>query len=157
MTPTSEPKTVHVWLPSRRSLCDRRARPARRYDDLSDEEFEADITEQENAPACGSCLVLVNVLRLQAAIAYDHAEGRVHPPKISDAWTQLRGTRWELEDFAEFLSGVPDRTNFDRFKFAVDPVAVRTGVDNENQKYVRLREWRKSLVTDENEDESPNS
>src|SRR5258705_1737917 len=45
------------------------------------------------APACGSCLVIVDRLRFQAAVILDYSHS-VQPTSPVDAWMQMRGTRW---------------------------------------------------------------
>jgi hypothetical protein len=77
-------KTMHVWLPHGRSLCDRRFRdPAPNTDD-----------DLELVPVCGSCLVLANRLRRQAAVLLT-TQPSVSPSAPREAWAALRGTRWE--------------------------------------------------------------
>jgi hypothetical protein len=105
-TPIGEPKTVHIWMPDGRSLCDRRARPAR--DDwfaMSDAEFEHQVNEQVNAPACGCCLVLAHKLIVKAAVLYEEKTHYVYPAEPTDACAAMTETRWahQLSDLAEAI------------------------------------------------------
>ena len=80
----SETKIMHVWLPHGRSLCDRCfEEPAPGTDD-----------DLELAPACGSCVVLANRLRRQAAVLLT-TQRSVSPSAPREAWAALRDTRWE--------------------------------------------------------------
>ena len=120
-----EPKTHHIWLPDGRSLCDRRALPPN-SPLTSAEERDAHLAEQQQAPACSSCLVLVGRLRREACAILEMTQGRVHPDDPREAWGQLHSTRWEwfvaLDAFLERDDLASIR--FDAVKYAVDEESV---------------------------------
>jgi hypothetical protein len=88
-------KTMHVWMPDGRSLCDRRAQvPTGDVATLSESEFDQLLAGQTNAPACGSCLLLAEYLHADAAVIYKVCGERVDPVKPSEAWGALQDTRW---------------------------------------------------------------
>lgn len=118
-------KMMHVWMPDGRSLCDRRAAPgAVRTPDHVREAIEA--------PACGICLLLVGRLRREAAVILAQTE-RTAPQRASEAWSSLRGTRWEryfdLAAFDEKLDSVDANTRYDAILNAVDPAVVKELAD----------------------------
>lgn len=107
----NEPKTVHVWIHDGRSLCDRRAIPA---EPTNLEEFDASEALTASAPACGSCLLLVESLRQAAALALRTGNG-IWPALPKDAWLALKGTRWEADtdlSGAAFTDSELDRSAF---------------------------------------------
>ena len=61
---------------------------------MSDNEFDELLEETENAPACGSCLLLAEYLRADAAVIYRRRNGNVYPLKPIDGWRELTDTRW---------------------------------------------------------------
>lgn len=96
-----EPKTVHIWMPNRRSLCDRRARSrAPLHDEMNDDQFDAFVRDEVESPVCGACIVVASHIRHEAGplIAQAEAGSRpVFPPKATDAYRSLTDTRWALE------------------------------------------------------------
>lgn len=87
----AEPKTVHVWLPDDRSLCDRRAR----VPDSKDREEElAGLEYTETAPICTACVILLHWLRFDLA-ANEYVHSTFWPLTQEKAWELLRGTRWD--------------------------------------------------------------
>lgn len=113
----NESRTMHVWLPFGRSLCDRGFQePSADSDD-----------DLELAPACGSCLVLANRLRRQAAVLLK-TQPSVSPPLPHEAWAALRGTRWEriIElDYGEDDSEPKSNARFDAVGRAVEQSVLR--------------------------------
>lgn len=87
----ADPKTVHLWLPDNRSLCDRRARPGR---SAGPEEDLASLKVEEAAPVCGACALVLYVLRGDLAVA-ELVQPGFWPDTPAKAWKSLRGTRWE--------------------------------------------------------------
>ena len=83
-------KTRHVWMPNGRSLCDRRVRPQRPCD--KQEAVDA-VQEWLDAPSCGSCIVLVDGLRQQAAIMLHNANG-ILPKTVVASVLELDETVW---------------------------------------------------------------
>lgn len=114
-------------MPDSRSLCDRRSRP-RWPNALSEEEISALLAEDEAAPACGSCLLLVSRIRREAsALLKLHPE--VWPEEPYEAWRNLEGTRWALRlDLGAFAerdrSEINAGTRYDAFTLQVDPKSV---------------------------------
>lgn len=92
----NEPKTLHIWMPDNRSLCDRRARSARKLTDIDDEaEFNAQLNADLDAPVCGACLLTSSHIRLEAAKLLAAAGRRsIYPSIPADAYLSLQGTRW---------------------------------------------------------------
>ncbi|WP_146086908.1 MULTISPECIES: hypothetical protein [unclassified Rathayibacter] len=100
----TSPKTVHVWLPSGRSLCD--------LHDLPDEprgenEIRAARAENAAAPACGSCAVLIAAL-YQDVRRDVAARDAVWPAKIEQAITRLQGTGWDQTGIVDQLVTLAD-------------------------------------------------
>ncbi|WP_170198140.1 tyrosine-type recombinase/integrase [Microbacterium saperdae] len=83
----NEPKTRHLYMPDDRSLCDRRAVP--QPSNTPPQEFI-------NAPVCGSCLLILQVLRTQMMLDARTAEA-VWPPTVDEAAAALAGTRWATD------------------------------------------------------------
>ena len=105
-----EIKTVHIWLPNGRSLCDRRPSRRARYDKMTDSDFEAYVQEQTNAPACGSCLILTVDLQHQACgIAKATEANGITPSVQTEAFRGLVGTGWDrLFDIEATVDGQDD-------------------------------------------------
>ncbi|ACC43000.1 hypothetical protein NJB18091_29500 [Mycobacterium marinum] len=145
----TEPKTVHLWMPDGRSLCDRRASPRRlNVEQLTDDEFGSYLAEQIDAPVCGSCVNLADFLRLQAIANMVGSNGRVHPPAVKEGWTQLRGTRWEAKiDFDNFLSQDFSKDRYDSIFYKAADERIREGVDVANRGFEKLRQARKNAKT----------
>ncbi|WP_188037078.1 hypothetical protein [Actinotalea sp. JY-7885] len=140
-----EAKAVHVWMPDRRSLCDRRASTPGRLEEKTDEEFDGWLAEQRDAPVCGSCLLLVSRLRRQASAILQQAAGRVWPERPTQAWAQLRDTRWAGEvDLEVFLSrdDLDQRIKFDAVNYEVDRGSVQSLVDERDRYFADLVRWR---------------
>lgn len=94
----SDPVTVHVWLPTGRSLCDRRARRRLTKADDLDEVRKA----EEAAPACGSCMLIASTIRGGAYVLY-RTQPSVWPPEPLEAIRAMDGTVWEgLVDEADW-------------------------------------------------------
>jgi hypothetical protein len=100
----SEPKTIHVWLPEGRSLCDRRAYPGPK----TGEQLEAAKRESKVAPACGACQIVASIIRRDAELAFSDASA-VWPATPLESIEALAETRWELRynlaDLREAASG----------------------------------------------------
>ncbi|MEM6110690.1 hypothetical protein AAHS21_31410 [Mycobacterium sp. 050272] len=128
-------KTVHIWMPDRRSLCDRRAQLHNRVtDEMTDDEFDQLMEETQPAPACGSCLLLAEHLRAHAAVIYRMQGATVHPPKPIDGWRELRGTRWAREiDLPKFLANpeLEDQLRYDRITDGIAPHRLQEWIDME--------------------------
>lgn len=125
--PNQEPKTVHVWMPDGRSLCDRRAETGPRSTFPTVEEHEATEHATANAPACGPCMLLISYLRTQATAILEE-QPSVWPSSVGAAWASLDGTRWAQRfDPIEHSKtpGLADYSRFDALRFAVDPEKVR--------------------------------
>ena len=121
----SEPILRHVWLLDGRSLCDRRARPAE-LRPPTPEEFEAETTTTEAAPACTACMILAaNVRREAAAILRD--AGGAWPETASAAWASLAGTRWTQRYDVEEPDVPQDRLGIGHARSLRAPCAVRAG------------------------------
>ena len=99
--PNEEPKTIHLWMPDGRSLCDRRAHPhGVDTAGLSDSDFEAYLQERTTSPICGPCVLVLGTLRSLIAdyLAEVKFNGRtIWPAKPADGIKLLDGTRWDLE------------------------------------------------------------
>ncbi|APE17774.1 hypothetical protein BOH72_23435 [Mycobacterium sp. WY10] len=98
----NRPKTIHVWMPDRRSLCDLRSRPFRAtpIEDLSEPEFAQTKKDETSAPICGACLVLAGQIRARSAILLAealHNKRGIYPPVPADVYPELRTTRWAKE------------------------------------------------------------
>lgn len=153
-----EPKTRHIWMMDGRSLCDRRSRPRGDYYELDEDEFEKAVKEQENAPACGSCLLLVGRLRRQAAAILGMCDGKVFPKQPAKAWENLLGTRWDTKiDIPTFLQR-PDLNaaiKYEAISGPVDQASVDDLVNEEREMYQQLRrnfaEYRKQVAATETE------
>lgn len=126
-----ERKTFHVWMPDGRSLCDRRARlPRADFAAMTDEQFATYVDEQTAAPACGSCLVIVDRLRLQAATILEYSDS-VYPSTPVEAWLHMQGTRWDATlNLARFRPG-PDTEApaFERLLAKLPAARLRRGVE----------------------------
>ncbi|WP_270365329.1 hypothetical protein [Microbacterium algeriense] len=125
--PNQDPKTVHVWMPDGRSLCDRRAESGPRSTFPTVDEHEANERATANAPACGACLLLVSYLRTQATAILEE-QPSVWPSSVGAAWASLDGTRWAQRfDPIEHSKtpGLDDYSRFDALRFAIDPEKVR--------------------------------
>jgi hypothetical protein len=138
-------KTIHVWMPDGRSLCDRRAQ-LRRPDPttMTDQEFEEYVDEQTNAPACGSCLLLAQHLQHAAATIYESQGGEVHPPTPIQGWRDVRDTRWATHvNLPEFLKtpGLAKQLQYDRIKQGVAPHRLAEWVDQRKQETERTMDW----------------
>src|SRR6185312_5088054 len=73
----SESKSIHIWMPDGRSLCDRRARQnAIEYAEATDDQVEQYLRDETEAPACGSCIVLAGHMRHKAACYYSSPPAR---------------------------------------------------------------------------------
>lgn len=101
----TEPKSIHIWMPDRRSLCDRRPRAQYpRHDEMTDEQFDQLLDEQTVAPVCGACIVIASHLRREAGLLIAEALAgncEIYPKTAADAYRLLDGTRWMLEFDAE--------------------------------------------------------
>jgi hypothetical protein len=112
-------------MPDGRSLCDRVAFPR-----LRDVEPPA----EEQLQACGSCVNLAGFLRRQAIIALERTNGRVDPPTVVEGWSNLRGTRWDVEiDLDRFLTRDFSSDQYDAIRLEVDPQRIRDDIDEENR------------------------
>jgi len=125
---TSDPKTLHIWMPDRRTLCDLRAELPTSIYDMDDEEYKQHQKLQRDAPACGSCILIVGRLRNEAvAIMQPDRRPRVWPSSPRAAWARLLGTRWEgwyaIREFIEDES-IDQKVDFGALRFAVDPERV---------------------------------
>ena len=164
MTPKDvPPKVVHVWMPDRRSLCDRRARSQYpNHEDLTDDQFEAVVKEQEEAPVCGACIVVALHVRTKAAvlIAESIAGMRdVYPPLAADAYRSLEDTRWALE----FDADPPDQLSDSGFyRDAIVESLTERWIANAAEEQAaetaemsaRLREGRRVFLEDQRADNS---
>jgi hypothetical protein len=125
--PNAEPITAHVWMPDGRSLCDRRAAvPPFAGRTPTEKEYAAHRAEQDSAPSCGACLLLVSYIRSDAALLLDNHPG-VWPASPSAAWASLEGTRWAQNfDPVAFSQtpGLDDDSRFDAVRFALHPEKV---------------------------------
>lgn len=138
-----EPKTRHLWMNDGRSLCDRRSQPRGDYYQLDEDAFEKAIREQEDAPACGSCLLLVARLRRQAAAILGRGDGNVYPKQPTKAWENLLGTRWDSKiDIPTFLER-PDLNaaiDYEAISGPVDQESVDELLEEEREMFNRWRE-----------------
>ena len=144
----NEPKALHIWLPDRRSLCDRRAVSTANIESMSDEQFEVYVAEQEGAPVCGPCLLLAGRIRRQGSALLKKASGRVYPTKPSLAWAQLRDTRWAtMVDLDQFLerSDLDTGIRFDALNDEVDSDSVNELVEESAEHLKSIKEYRSAL------------
>jgi hypothetical protein len=95
-TPAKEPKTRHIWMRDGRSLCDRRALVKVQFADHSEKEMKVHFDEQDDAPACGSCIVITANLRFQAATLIEQCL-TVVPETVKESWEWMLETRWTQE------------------------------------------------------------
>lgn len=140
--PNAEPKTLHVWMPDGRSLCDRRARPERGGAVPAVEEHEAERAIAASAPACGACLMLVSYLRTDAAVLLEQAS--VYPETPSTAWRSLAGTRWAHRFDPVAFSETPDldtTSRFDAVLAALDPEKTRRALDRQREEAAATDQW----------------
>jgi hypothetical protein len=86
----TDPKTVHIWMPDGRSLCDRRASPPAAK---TTAEAVLMAEESQSAPVCGACVVIVQSMRSELAIEEALVE-TIWPDDSNDAYNSLRDTRW---------------------------------------------------------------
>lgn len=126
---------MHIWMLDGRSLCDRRARP-RPSDvtEMSDSQFEDYLDEQRNAPACGSCLLLAEHLRADAAVIYRTQGEQVHPPNPLDGWRALADTRWARKiNLLEFLADpeLDGQLRYERITDGIAPHRLEQWVERE--------------------------
>jgi hypothetical protein len=98
-----------------------------RSPEATEEEVAAAKFETDDAPMCGSCLLLVSRVRRIAA-AHLKRHPTVWPERPSEAWANLRGTRWaytfDLDGHAKKAEYVDKYSRFEAFMDAVDPVSV---------------------------------
>ena len=124
---SSEPRVGHIWMPDRRTLCDRRAAIPTDLASMDDDTFEAWMTEQQQAPACGPCILLASRIRRMAGVLLAESRGKVHPPNPSEAWCQLRDTRWAADiDLDDFLIR-PDldvKIKYEAINYETDSIVV---------------------------------
>lgn len=138
-----EPKTFHVWMPDGRSLCDCRSRvPNRDLTLMSNDEIDAYIQEQTEAPACGSCVLIADRIRFQAAVMLKYSGG-VYPSTPGDAWERMEGTRWgtflNLSRIAQNL-GSETNSYFERIFATLTGQRLDSGVQSFSRGRERLRE-----------------
>lgn len=94
----SAPWTVHLYLPSRRSICDKQAQPP---SPVAADEFEAAYARDDDAPMCGACLVVVSSPRGSALIAL-RTHPNVWPATPAEAAESMQDTTWSsVADIAE--------------------------------------------------------
>lgn len=100
----AEPKSIHLWLPSGRSLCDRRDHAQAPVQDDPEARYRAAM-DQVTAPVCGSCMLVLGHLRYRAAGLFSHADGQVEPSSPRAAWAAMNDTGWgrmlEISDITE--------------------------------------------------------
>lgn len=123
----TDPKTLHVWMPDGRSLCDLRPMSHIDLTKASDEEFEEHLDTITGAPACGSCLVLGEHVRHKAVVMFRQANRKVFPDKPIVAWQRLKETRWSnVSDLDTFLGdGSDDRgLKYERIEKGLDSAIV---------------------------------
>ena len=139
-------------MPDGRSLCDRRAHPETNLEVLTDDEFDAYLGEQLNAPACGSCVLIADFLRFQAAVVLEQTNGRVFPPTVREGWEQLRETRWhEHCDLDRFLSQDFSNDRYDSITRKISDERIRERIDIRNQKFeAAVRRARRTARAREN-------
>lgn len=144
-------KTTHIWMPDGRSLCDRKAHlHTRDVSKMSDSEFEQLIEETHNAPACGSCLLLAEYLRADAAVIYRMRDGNVYPQKPVDGWRGLSDTRWSTKiNITGFLADpevAGGQQRYERITDGIAPQRLQEWVDKETaaaeKAKTRLIDWR---------------
>jgi len=111
---------------------------------MTDEEYANWKTEQDNAPACGACMLLVSSIRRDAAAILLKSPS-VYPETPREAWASLQGTRWERSwDIAAFVdSPDADDARFDALTLAVATEHVQELVD-ERQEARRVLEEQRS-------------
>lgn len=99
----ADPKTIHIWMPDRRSLCDRRAQPRFSNSDTQ-EQVLADLKMASVAPVCGACAIVMFELRWQMAVL-SQQQPQFWPPTVKKAAASLKGTRWEFTRAFSRLAG----------------------------------------------------
>lgn len=147
----TSPKSLHVWMPDGRSLCDLRAQTGTSIGKMTDEEFEAFMVEQESAPACGSCILLAGRIRNLGSVILKESKGAVFPEQPSEAWAQLRTTRWAKEvDLDEFLErpGLNESLKYERIDYKVDPNQIAEYVEDRADHASYLRSYRAQVVSE---------
>lgn len=137
-----EPKTVHIWMPNSRSLCDRRAEQPDFPFDAKPEEVEKHNQLQETAPACGACLLIAFWIRGEAAKLFAGRE-TVWPKTVKEAWRSLRETGWD-RTLLQLKPKMPsDIESFDLFTVHLNSQYVQ---DEVAAKRERDREYREALL-----------
>jgi len=135
-------------MPDGRSLCDRRAKNRIRIDnlrDMSDDEFAMYVDEQTDSPACGSCILMAERIRVQAATLLRHS-GRVHPPTLRDALLSLDGTRWadplglSNAKFPDAGDETETTDEFERIVDALPEMALNEAAEAFSESRARLRD-----------------
>jgi hypothetical protein len=141
----TDPKTLHVWMPDGRSLCDLRAAPRVDVLEFTDEQFEEHMDMIAGAPACGSCLLLAGHVRHHAAVIYREAGRKVFPVRPIKAWERLTQTRWaqrvDIKAFVEEDSG-DGKLKYERIEYAIDPATVDPDVTDWDKYREEMRGYR---------------
>jgi hypothetical protein len=116
---------------------------------MSDSQFEEYLDEQTKSPACGSCILLADHLRADAAVIYRTQAGQVYPPKPVDAWRELTDTRWAQKiNLQEFLANpkLDEQLRYDHITESIAPnrLAEWVAAEEETAEAARaeLAQWR---------------
>lgn len=113
---------------------------------MSDAEFDAHVSDQENAPACGSCLLLADHLRYIVSVILAACGGRVFPKVPRQAYSQLIQTRWPHHvDLEEFLSRDLDDLKYERINYEMDPERIKEGMAQFQEAAERTRQRRETI------------
>ena len=144
----AEPKTLHIWMHDGRSLCDRRALTPTEVGAMADEEFEAHLREQTEAPACGSCLLVAGNMRHQAAVLLRRTNGYVHPKKPREALGSVVGyaVGTRVQPGGVSVEAEVDEIEYQRINYEVDPARIDEAVAEWSDYEAKLRAYRDKVL-----------
>jgi hypothetical protein len=146
------PKTVHIWMPDRRSLCDRRPR-SRAYEWPNDAALDAQI----QAPVCGACIVIAGQIRTEAAklvATVSSGHRGIWPSTPADAYRLLGDTRWQASFDPEPPEGLaePDYYRRSITDFYTEKFLTAAGEDAAKRDVA----WRAAMIERRDALEPPN-